>query len=403
MAERIVKAVVNEVPYATPFGPIHSCGSLTMKGPLSAHWGTVTAIDDVHLDADHTRIPASVQRETPAAARIDLLWPHLDSSTFSAYKSTIEGRRIEDPWLRVLAGTTFSPNLFPTPIAGLPLQNGTYPSHETGVDGNHSNLFRDISLVGCPDLDYEMWKTIATSGREGVEYWTWVAGSTFRRDGVAGTDKTFQEITNVDPTNPGSRPAILFFDTKDGFAPHDDNNDGIFDNLTPAILLSGAWAPRGVIYLNADSLKTPSILGVTEPIRAPAEPFQDASEDGIFDAGEGWINLSYPTSLSGNFLASIANDRQDDESTGTPVRNEQGPEISADVSFDGILYTSGAFDVTGPGLYYGSVIAHGGVTHSDTGAPGLQIYWNDAIRTGKWPPRSWGLPRVVVTRWETDL
>jgi len=31
------------------------------------------------------------------------------------------------------------------------------------------------------------------------------------------------------------------------------------------------------------------------------------------------------------------------------------------------------------------------------------VLWNDGIRSGDWPPPEWGFPRVVATRWETDL
>ena len=49
------------------------------------------------------------------------------------------------------------------------------------------------------------------------------------------------------------------------------------------------------------------------------------------------------------------------------------------------------------------MIARQGIIQPNPLSPAVQIYWNDAIRTGKWPPPAWALPRVVVTRWETDL
>lgn len=398
MAERVVKAVLNEIPYTAPYGPIHSCGGLTLRGPLSAHWGAVTAVDDVRLDADHNKIPASLPRVAPAGARIDLLWGFNDATVFNAYLAGAEGLRVEDPWLRVMAGSALSPSL--TSLAGSP------PSHQPGgIDGDHTNLFRDMTLVGCPELDYDLWKTIAMSGQEGVEYWAWVSGDTFKRDGV-GVARTFREITDVDPADPTSRPAILFFDTKDGSAPHDDDANGTFDNLTPGLAVAGvAWAPRGVVYLNAESLRTADVLGRPDVLRPPAEPFRDANQDGVWDAGEEWVNLEYGISLVAPIRLAAANLIQDDGITlGTvPMRNDQGPAIAADVAFDGILFTNGTFDATGPALYYGSVIARGDVIQPNPVSPTVEIYWNDAIRTGKWPPAAWGLPRVVVTRWETGL
>jgi len=32
-----------------------------------------------------------------------------------------------------------------------------------------------------------------------------------------------------------------------------------------------------------------------------------------------------------------------------------------------------------------------------------QIYWDESIGLGEWPPPDWELPRVTVTRWETDM
>ncbi len=411
LAERIVKAVVNEIPYSTPYGSIHSCGSLSLRGQLPVHWGAVTAIDNIQLDTDHRKIPASLPRVAPAGARIDLLAGFDNPVTFDSYRDAISApiqRRVEDPWLRVLAGSALSPAPPPPFVWTPPLDAGEYPSHEPAADGTHSNLFQDLSLVGCPELDYELWKTIASAGQEGVEYWVWASGDTFRRNGVGAT-RTFRDIAHVDPANPTSRPTILFFDTKDGFPPHDDNADGTFENLTPDIAVDGGtWTPRGVIYLNAESLRTSTVAGRSELIRPPGEPFQDHDEDGVWQEGESWINLRYPTVLNpsvpaGQFVADAADLLSDAGPPTSAVRNDHGPEIPAEVSLHGILYLTGTFNATGPGLYYGSVIARGGVIQPNPLSPTVEIYWNDGIRTGKWPPPAWGLPRVVVTRWETDL
>jgi len=68
----------------------------------------------------------------------------------------------------------------------------------------------------------------------------------------------------------------------------------------------------------------------------------------------------------------------------------------------GVFYTSGGFDATGNARYYGSVISKSGVGeyHPSAGTPNL--YWDENI-VKNWPPAGWDLPRVVISRWETDL
>jgi hypothetical protein len=261
-----------------------------------------------------------------------------------------------------------------------------------------------MSLVGCPELDYDLWKSIATSGQHGVEYYVWEAGDRFRRDGVAPA-QSFQDITDLDPSDPDRHPAILFFDTADGFPPHDDDGNGSADNLTPAIqILGGTWSARGLIYLNARSLAIGSVAGRPEEVRAPGEPYADANQNGGWDPGEPWLNLAYPAAPGGAFVADAADALQDDGTMGgSSVRNARGPLWTTEVSMGGILYGSGSFDVAGPAVHFGSVIAREGVTQANPLAPAATVLWNDGIRSGDWPPPEWGFPRVVATRWETDL
>ncbi len=423
LAERMVKAVLNEVPYATPYGPLHSCGGITISGALPIHWGAVTAVGDVRLDV-HTRIPASLPRDIPSGVKLDLLWgydppPADNESNFTGYRTVISGMAIEDPWLRVLSGTTLALGGVPAPAGtqpwsftgwSTPLASGQYPHHEPGIDGTHSNLYQGLSLVGCPEFDYDLWKTIAASGRDAVEYYAWDSGDRFKRDGI-GLSRTFRDITDVDPLNPGCGPALLFFDTRDGQPPRDDDGDGTFDNLTPALAVEGGtWAPRGFIYLNADSLRTTSVSGRTATMRAPGEPFLDKDQNGRYDGADRYVNLSYPASLGGAFRADPNDYLQNDDSWGTgAVRNDRGRLVTSgndNVSLDGILYTSGRFDASGGGVVHsGSIIAHGGVWQSNPSAGAPDVYWDESIFLDTWPrpPADWNLPRVFVTRWETGM
>ena len=407
LAERTVEAIVAEIPYSTPFGPLHSCGDLSVPGTFGVHWGAVTASGEARLDADHVRIPASLPRVVPPGSLVDLLWGHDDAVGFAAYRAAAEGMRIEDPWLRVLAGRALTPapsgdvQPFPFPwTPGTPLEAGEIPAHEAGDDGSHSNLFQGLPFVECPGLDYALWKSIATSGRPGVEYYAWESGDMFRRDGV-GPARSFREITDLDPARSDRRPAVFFFDTRDGAPPRDDDVDGVFDNLTPGVVVEGGvWSSSGLIYTNAESLRLAPVTGRPGSLHPPGEPFADPDRDGLWDPGEDWINLRYPAVLGGDVLAEAADGLQDDgTSGGAPVRNGRGRALAADVAMDGILYTSGRLDSSGAAIHHGSFVAREGVVASDPSASGLQIYWDERIRLGGWPPGDWGLPRVTVTRW----
>src|SRR5262249_13855280 len=49
VAEKLVRAVINEVPYKGPGGPLQSCTTLQIQGNFEAHWGPVTASTSMDL------------------------------------------------------------------------------------------------------------------------------------------------------------------------------------------------------------------------------------------------------------------------------------------------------------------------------------------------------------------
>ena len=65
IAERVVKAVINETPYPGPLGPLQSCGPLNFSGgSLQPHWGVVTASGDMTLQ---NNIDSKVQSSVPSS------------------------------------------------------------------------------------------------------------------------------------------------------------------------------------------------------------------------------------------------------------------------------------------------------------------------------------------------
>ena len=67
-----------------------------------------------------------------------------------------------------------------------------------------------------------------------------------------------------------------------------------------------------------------------------------------------------------------------------------------------MFYTNGYWDSTGNANYYGSVISKQGIGESSPTAGTPDLYWDEDI-IKNWPPDDWDLPRVIITRWETDL
>lgn len=393
IAEREVEAVLGEAPYHGPLGPLHSCADLTFTSNLglSVRWGAMTAVGRTRLslgplpDAEPL-CRRSLPREEPAAPLVDPLWNGVSPTRFNVFRDAIDGFPVADPWLRIMSGES---------IAGAPAGVQPWPPDPAPPPGqapdyccDHSGVVQDVPLVGCPALDYAVWKLIATSGEADVRYFVWSGGSSFRENGT-GPELPFETITN-------GQEGIFFFDTRDRLAPADPTGNGQLDNLTPQVAVTSAgWHFRGLIYLNATRFRINSVPTTQAVLHAPGEPFQDRDQDGRYDAGEPHINLDYPSTPGGSFVVDGT-----DGFGGGVMRNERGPALTAPVSMEGILYTSGEFEAEGNGVFYGSVIAREGVIQQvDNGSqPTPEFYWDAAIGDS-WPPEGWNLPRVVVTGW----
>ena len=418
LADRMVKIVINEIPYNLDgaLGPLHSCDNLAWNGEFSVHWGVATAVGDADLHNNHDKAAVSLPRSVDSGVGIDLLWAYsaADTLEFLAYKTIIDGLRIDDPWLRFFAGGDLaeaapSTQIQPFPFtwtAGNLLADGDLPYHPgppgphpypVSWDGTHSNLFQRKPGVGCPEFDYTLWKSIAREGGPNVHYYEFdPVSSGFKEDGK-GVARTFRQITD-------QQTGFFFFDTVDGVEPTDTDADGIYDNLTPSIAINGGrWGTRGMIYLNALTFQSTGVNGRTATFKAPGEPFQDVNQNGDWDTGEEWINVDYPTSLGGLFVADSTDNLQDDgTTTGAAVRNTWGPDVNDDALMWGILYNSGFYDATGNGTYYGSLVSKLGIGWFSPSAGTPHHYWDASIKDN-WPPDNWLLPRVAITRWETDM
>jgi hypothetical protein len=408
LSERQVRFVFNEIPYVQEskrLGALHSCRSLYWSHAFNVHWGVVTSRVHVYLDDDLPhKYPAGLARTTSTALHYDRLWGWNDGALFGAYKDAIEDAPIEDPWLRVLAGDDIDEyeSSWPFSWTGTPpLGSGQLTWHDGTNDGSHSG-YRENALSAlesrfgpgaCPSFPYASWKAIARSGGPNVHYYSYQGGGTFREHGT-GQEGDFRDLTN-------GRTGIFFFDTEDGAPPLDTDDDGRYENLTPSIYVEGgSWSVRGFVFLNAESFSVRGAIGQLVELRPPGEPFQDEDSNGRFDAGEDWINLAYPGVL-GSTIWADADGTIGGDTVWDPAWNDRGPALEGSVNLQGILYTNGKFDSTGPAVHYGSVVAHERVETSETPYP-ADIYWDQDLR-GAWPPPEWGLPRVMVTEWAAGL
>jgi hypothetical protein len=61
----------------------------------------------------------------------------------------------------------------------------------------------------------------------------------------------------------------------------------------------------------------------------------------------------------------------------------------------------GFYDAKGNWIYYGSVVTKEGMVTSSAGTP--DIYFDERLISGAWPPADMGIPHTIITAWETDL
>jgi hypothetical protein len=415
LAERMIKAVLNETPYFGPMGPLHSCSEVQWNGDLTVHWGLTSAVGSADLTNNAKKIPASLARETSPSPRIDHLWgwsSYIASGTdFQDYVTAMTGRQVEDPWARFLAGalvmdpvsslamppaTAAEPFKYPWTV-GTTLGDNEYEAgiHQGGTTGALSHV-QQGQPISCIEMPYDVWKAVATSGEGDVHYYSWSSGTSFKENGF-GTAQPFEVLTD-DTTG------LFFFDTKDGVEPYTASGNpnpttaDPYVNLTPAIRINGGtWGVRGFVYLNAASFQTKGVTGRDADFQAPGEPYLDLNNNTVHEGTEPWIDLTFPTSLTSGsaatpFTVAGMNDTYD----------ERGPVITTDAVLWGILYNNGKYDATGNARVYGSILTKSGMEESAPSAGTPEIWWDESIKTS-WPPAGWELPRVVITKWETDL
>jgi hypothetical protein len=380
---------------------------MQFNGSFAPHWGSVTAVGDPHIgNGADNKIPKSLPRDVPPSSKLDLLHGWNDTVMWNGmYKGagTMVGKTIDDPWYRILLDGTMLKNGGGPATPMWPAGVQPYPPITT--DQDMSNKIQNFGGVGCPEFDYETWKSIARSGGPDVHYYTWNNGAAFQENGV-GAATAFTTLTDA-------KEGLFFFDTKDKLAPHDFDATNLAVNLTPEMKISANYGARGFIYANTVNWTSQGSPGRNISMHWPAEPFRDNNpQNGRYDTGEDFVNLNYQALAASNDKTDKPQVTRADPGgdlwngdgqplAAQPVYNPRGPAVTGQQAILwGLLYISGEFDCQGTPLYFGSVVTKAGMVNSLTGTPDL--FWDTDLKDN-WPPPGWELPRVIITRWETDL
>jgi hypothetical protein len=377
LAERTVRLVLNEGPYVpSRLEAVHACGDAELLGEFGVRWGGLVATGAVSMPGG-IAVPDSLPRGLPGPFGADSLWT-TDPVWVAAFSAALDpADLLADPWVRVIAGGAIvqAASADPQPWAGPPPPPPGAPPPWPCCD--RSNLFQHQAWVACPEYDYRTWKRVARSGFNGARYYAWHPSGGFHQNGK-GPVRTFHEILAA----AAGKPGLWFFDTTDGRAPRDADGDGAYDNLTPPIHVSGDWAARGLLFLNAERFVVSGLVDtLRDTFRAPGEPFVGAPD--------AWVDVVYPDRLDIPFGAG-----------GPGAWDARGPDIAAETAFRGIFVTSGAFEAYRGGTFHGTLIARAVLLDGSTG-PATRFY-RDPSLDAAWPPVDWGLPRFFVTRFEVD-
>ncbi len=127
---------------------------------------------------------------------------------------------------------------------------------------------------------------------------------------------------------------------------------------------------------------------------------------------EPFINLAYPPvndptadlfvdfDYEATVQRTMGGDRNADSVTDrmTSLRDRKGAQVDLSVIVNGIWYNEGSYNGAGNLPVFGSVLMKAGFTA--TGTP--DIWFNEAVLLGDWPPPEFKIPRVYVSQVETD-
>ena len=395
VGRRVVKMVLNEVPYPGPTAPFTTCTQYDVNGNVQIHWGELLS-----LTTGSVGPTSQLLARTPPSVPWGTVTRYIDPNSLAAWVTKFNGQGGGgfDPWFKFRAGDALNG------AANSNIQPYPFDPNNSVLANDETSLFQN-SPKQCPNMEYQTWKNVALGGGQNIHYMVHTGGSTddsWLEDG-AGTAKSVQDWTD-------GNEGFWFFDTTDRL--HPDPNGS---NLTPEVGFSGNWASSGFIFLNAhwDSAGTGG--GALRVIIPPGEPWNDADGDKVVDPGE-YVNLKYPTSMSGDFRVYKPGDAGNPAQTGTVTstngvtykyttdpnaRDSQGIPFTDTIAFQGVIYIQGTFQMTGNMSVFGALVTKGGMVTGSAGTP--DVYFDERLIKGGWPPPELDLPRTMITFWQSEM
>ena len=362
VGRRRARGVLQEVPYRSLAGPmVESCGALEVQGAWSPRWGRVQVAGELSVDDPLSTIPSSLPT-APSGA----LWSD-DGLWVAAYSAALDPTLpIPDPWLRVVVGGSVvgSGSALSHPWPHTPPSIGAPTPWECC---GHSHVVQHAGEPPCQEIDYDAWKALSQSGLRRTAYYEWVSGDRYRSG-----DGLVQSVQEIFEQSAG-QPALRFFDTTDRKVPTDTDLDGVIDNLTPPIVLSGDLAMRGLIFAHAQ------LLTLRDLDDSPATALQIPGEPITPDAS-GWVNLQ------------LGVDRRHYPG-GAPEHTSQGGLMPISAAIEGVLIQSGELSVLGRGRLVGRIRARS--IRLEGEAELSAIFPNPSVRDRGFLP-DWRLPRFVI-------
>jgi hypothetical protein len=327
VTERVVREVLQEIPFPGPAGAIETEGDVAAGGSSGVHWGQVVSssrTDDNILLPDnagnfpqaamprataqrwgfhHTINPASFHDTNGQGLPILTALSELVATTRNgvAAPGSANAPWVGDPWLLFRARQTIlrdngDPFLFTSageqlyewganirlsPLHGDQLYVITNDQVVNKLSFSGKNhLFRQ-QPVRFPPMDYATWKQVAQSGQKGMHYLVWQDGDDYKEDGIGETRAWTTWIdSNPNAANPIGESGVYFFDTQDQTPPGEDGDgDTVADNLTPQHDWVNVTYAEGFFYVNSEEVRTTAgTSDVTVRANQPGEPFLD---DGI--------------------------------------------------------------------------------------------------------------------------
>ena len=82
----------------------------------------------------------------------------------------------------------------------------------------------------------------------------------------------------------------------------------------------------------------------------------------------------------------------------TSLRDVRGAQVNLELFLNGVFYNEGAYQGSGNMAYFGSMMFKAGF--NVTGSP--DVYFNEGLVLGDFPPASMRIPRVYASQVQTD-